>query len=222
MIGAMRTNPNSLANLDKGREIRKKQAIRSTFTLKPETVTILRKLGNMSGGIDTMVEFIQKKGLAQEVFFDYAHDRNQDQALNTKDMNDRREDSKPQSQSMKDRIEELESQLEAAVKGRAIKLDYDHRIAELEERRAELLKKVAELRGQVVPLTVERDTLQADNSRLRSHISSLTAQLESVGSANPTSIKEAIAILNTLIATPSNKGRVSKESLREVVRLLGA
>lgn len=225
----MRANPNSLANLDKGRELRKKQAIRSTFTLRPETVSVLKRLGNMSEGIDTMVEYVNAKGLAQEVFIDYAHDRKRGKSLNTKDMNDRNEELELQSQSMNDRIKQLEAELEEAVlhnlaliESRPITVGHDRRVAELEAENNELWKKQKEAEFELTQLKAENKALQVNNSRLQAKLSSLTAQHESTGSTNPASIKEAIAILNTLIATPSNKGRVSKEALREVVRLLGA
>ena len=58
----MRVNPKSLNNLKPGAN--KKNAVRVTLTLKPETVKLLRMTGNMSAAVDKFIELI-KQGCVQ-------------------------------------------------------------------------------------------------------------------------------------------------------------
>jgi len=58
----MNVNPKSLKNLKPGAN--KKNAVRVTLTLKPETVKLLRMTGNMSEAVDKFVELI-KQGCVQ-------------------------------------------------------------------------------------------------------------------------------------------------------------
>jgi hypothetical protein len=58
----MKVNPESLKNLKPGAN--KKNAIRVTLTLKPETVKLLRMTGNMSEAVDKFIELI-KQGCIQ-------------------------------------------------------------------------------------------------------------------------------------------------------------
>ena len=109
----MGSNPNSLANLDKGRELRKKGAIRSTFSLKPETVATLKRLPNMSFAIDTIIDYVRQKGLYQAIFLDGTNDRSCNTSLNTKDMNDRKIEAEVSSHDMNDRLQALELELAA-------------------------------------------------------------------------------------------------------------
>jgi hypothetical protein len=55
-------NPKSLKNLRPGAN--KKNAVRVTLTLKPETVYLLRQTGNMSEAVDKFIELI-KQGCVQ-------------------------------------------------------------------------------------------------------------------------------------------------------------
>ena len=50
----MKVNPNSLANLRPAAN--KKGAIRVTFTLKPQTVALLKAQGNMSEAVDKLIQ----------------------------------------------------------------------------------------------------------------------------------------------------------------------
>jgi hypothetical protein len=50
----MEINPRSLENLKPGAN--KKNAVRVTLTLKPETVKLLRMTGNMSAAVDKFIE----------------------------------------------------------------------------------------------------------------------------------------------------------------------
>jgi len=58
----MNVNPKSLKNLKPGAN--KKNAVRVTLTLKPETVKLLRMTGNMSQAVDKFIELI-KQGCVQ-------------------------------------------------------------------------------------------------------------------------------------------------------------
>ena len=58
----MNVNPKSLKNLKPGAN--KKNAVRVTLTLKPETVKLLRMTGNMSEAVDKFIELI-KQGCVQ-------------------------------------------------------------------------------------------------------------------------------------------------------------
>jgi len=58
----MNVNPKSLNNLKPGAN--KKNAVRVTLTLKPETVKLLRMTGNMSQAVDKFIELI-KQGCVQ-------------------------------------------------------------------------------------------------------------------------------------------------------------
>jgi hypothetical protein len=58
----MRVNPKSLKNLKPGAN--KKDAVRVTLTLKPETVKLLKMTGNMSQAVDKFIELI-KQGCVQ-------------------------------------------------------------------------------------------------------------------------------------------------------------
>ena len=58
----MKVNPKSLKNLKPGAN--KKNAVRVTLTLKPETVKLLRMTGNMSEAVDKFIELI-KQGCVQ-------------------------------------------------------------------------------------------------------------------------------------------------------------
>ncbi len=58
----MKVNPKSLENLKPGTN--KKNAVRVTLTLKPETVKLLRMTGNMSEAVDKFIELI-KQGCVQ-------------------------------------------------------------------------------------------------------------------------------------------------------------
>jgi hypothetical protein len=58
----MNVNPKSLKNLKPGAN--KKNAVRVTLTLKPETVKILRMTGNMSETVDKFIELV-KQGCVQ-------------------------------------------------------------------------------------------------------------------------------------------------------------
>jgi hypothetical protein len=58
----MKVNPKSLKNLKPGAN--KKDAVRVTLTLKPETVKLLRMTGNMSQAVDKFIELI-KQGCVQ-------------------------------------------------------------------------------------------------------------------------------------------------------------
>ena len=58
----MKMNPKSLKNLKLGAN--KKNAVRVTLTLKPETVKLLRMTGNMSAAVDKFIELI-KQGCVQ-------------------------------------------------------------------------------------------------------------------------------------------------------------
>ena len=58
----MNVNPKSLSNLKPGAN--KKDAVRVTLTLKPETVKLLRMTGNMSQAVDKFIELI-KRGCVQ-------------------------------------------------------------------------------------------------------------------------------------------------------------
>jgi hypothetical protein len=58
----MNVNPKSLENLKPGAN--KKNAVRVTLTLKPETVKLLRMTGNMSEAVDKFIELI-KQGCVQ-------------------------------------------------------------------------------------------------------------------------------------------------------------
>ena len=58
----MKTNPKSLENLKPGAN--KKNAVRVTLTLKPETVKLLRMTGNMSQAVDKFIELV-KQGCVQ-------------------------------------------------------------------------------------------------------------------------------------------------------------
>ncbi len=58
----MKVNPKSLKNLKPGAN--KKNAIRVTLTLKPETVKLLKMTGNMSQAVDKFIELI-KQGCVQ-------------------------------------------------------------------------------------------------------------------------------------------------------------
>jgi len=58
----MSINPKSLKNLKPGAN--KKNAVRVTLTLKPETVKLLRMTGNMSEAVDKFIELI-KQGCVQ-------------------------------------------------------------------------------------------------------------------------------------------------------------
>jgi hypothetical protein len=54
----MKVNPKSLENLKPGAN--KKNAVRVTLTLKPETVELLRMTGNMSEAVDKFIELIKQ------------------------------------------------------------------------------------------------------------------------------------------------------------------
>jgi hypothetical protein len=58
----MNVNPKSLKNLKPGAN--KKNAVRVTLTLKPETVKLLRMTGNMSATVDKFIELV-KQGCVQ-------------------------------------------------------------------------------------------------------------------------------------------------------------
>jgi len=58
----MEVNPKSLKNLKPGAN--KKNAVRVTLTLKPETVKLLRMTGNMSAAVDKFIELV-KQGCVQ-------------------------------------------------------------------------------------------------------------------------------------------------------------
>ena len=58
----MKVNPKSLKNLKPGAN--KKDAVRVTLTLKPETVKLLKMTGNMSQAVDKFIELI-KQGCVQ-------------------------------------------------------------------------------------------------------------------------------------------------------------
>jgi hypothetical protein len=58
----MNINPKSLENLKPGAN--KKNAVRVTLTLKPETVKLLKMTGNMSQAVDKFIELI-KQGCVQ-------------------------------------------------------------------------------------------------------------------------------------------------------------
>jgi hypothetical protein len=58
----MTVNPKSLNNLKPGAN--KKNAVRVTLTLKPETVKLLRMTGNMSEAVDKFIELV-KQGCVQ-------------------------------------------------------------------------------------------------------------------------------------------------------------
>ncbi len=58
----MNINPKSLKNLRPGAN--KKNAVRVTLTLKPETVKLLRMTGNMSEAVDKFIELV-KQGCVQ-------------------------------------------------------------------------------------------------------------------------------------------------------------
>jgi hypothetical protein len=58
----MKVNPKSLENLRPGAN--KKNAVRVTLTLKPETVKLLRMTGNMSEAVDKFIELV-KQGYVQ-------------------------------------------------------------------------------------------------------------------------------------------------------------
>jgi hypothetical protein len=58
----MKVNPKSLKNLKPGAN--KKDAVRVTLTLKPETVKLLRMTGNMSEAVDKFIELV-KQGCVQ-------------------------------------------------------------------------------------------------------------------------------------------------------------
>ena len=58
----MNVNPKSLKNLKPGAN--KKDAVRATLTLKPETVKLLKMTGNMSQAVDKFIELI-KQGCVQ-------------------------------------------------------------------------------------------------------------------------------------------------------------
>jgi hypothetical protein len=58
----MKINPKSLKNLKPGAN--KKNAVRVTLTLKPETVKLLKMTGNMSEAVDKFVELV-KAGCVQ-------------------------------------------------------------------------------------------------------------------------------------------------------------
>ena len=58
----MKVNPKSLENLKPGAN--KKNAVRVTLTLKPETVKLLRMTGNMSEAVDKFIELV-KQGCVQ-------------------------------------------------------------------------------------------------------------------------------------------------------------
>jgi hypothetical protein len=58
----MTVNPKSLNNLKPGAN--KKNAVRVTLTLKPETVKLLRMTGNMSAAVDKFIELV-KQGCVQ-------------------------------------------------------------------------------------------------------------------------------------------------------------
>jgi len=58
----MKVNPKSLKNLKPGAN--KKDAVRVTLTLKPETVKLLRMTGNMSQAVDKFIELV-KQGCVQ-------------------------------------------------------------------------------------------------------------------------------------------------------------
>jgi len=58
----MNINPKSLKNLRPGAN--KKDAVRVTLTLKPETVKLLRMTGNMSEAVDKFIELV-KQGCVQ-------------------------------------------------------------------------------------------------------------------------------------------------------------
>jgi len=54
----MNVNPKSLKNLKPGAN--KKDAVRVTLTLKPETVKLLRMTGNMSEAVDKFIELVKQ------------------------------------------------------------------------------------------------------------------------------------------------------------------
>ena len=58
----MNVNPKSLKNLKPG--VNKKDAVRVTLALKPETVKLLKMTGNMSKAVDKFIELI-KQGCVQ-------------------------------------------------------------------------------------------------------------------------------------------------------------
>jgi hypothetical protein len=58
----MKVNPKSLKNLRPGAN--KKNAVRVTLTLKPETVKLLRMTGNMSEAVDKFIDLV-KQGCVQ-------------------------------------------------------------------------------------------------------------------------------------------------------------
>ena len=58
----MNVNPKSLKNLKPGAN--RKDAVRVTLTLKPETVKLLKMTGNMSQAVDKFIELI-KQGCVQ-------------------------------------------------------------------------------------------------------------------------------------------------------------
>ncbi|NQE35220.1 hypothetical protein [Microcoleus asticus] len=58
----MKINPKSLNNLKPGAN--KKDAVRVTLTLKPETVKLLKMTGNMSQAVDKFIELV-KQGCVQ-------------------------------------------------------------------------------------------------------------------------------------------------------------
>jgi hypothetical protein len=58
----MNINPKSLKNLKPGAN--KKDAVRVTLTLKPETVKLLKMTGNMSQAVDKFIELV-KQGCVQ-------------------------------------------------------------------------------------------------------------------------------------------------------------
>lgn len=196
----MKSSPNSLANLEKGREVRKKNAIRSTFSLRPDTVAFLKKLPNMSAALDKMVDYIVSNSLRTSIFPDELWWIKEECTLVSKDMNDRRERLQLQSQDTNDRSEELQLQSQ----------DMKDRIKAVES-------ELAEVRSQLSAQTVKYEQEAIEHANAKGYIT----RLERERTEAEADTKSAIAALKTLIAKPSNQGRVSKAELERVVSLLG-
>jgi len=100
----MAVNPLSLANLEKGREARAKNAVRVNVSLKPSTHERLKKLPlNVSASIDRIVEWVAVAGKVEEIFL-----------AKSKDTHNGIEEAKFEDiQNTHNRIKELESENQA-------------------------------------------------------------------------------------------------------------
>ncbi len=139
----MPVNPVSLANLDKGREARAKNAIRVNVSLKPSTHERLKTLPlNVSASIDRIVEWVAAAGKVEEIFLAKSkithngieevkleniqdtHDRIQEVKLeNIQDTHDRIQEVKLENQALKAELDLIKSKNDSQLPDAAILLN---------------------------------------------------------------------------------------------------